>query len=361
MEKPIVTSLLIADIVMPKERLRALQPSTVDMIAESMGSIGLRTPITVRMINGKPHMVTGEHRIKAMQNRNETHIDAMVFDNEDDARIWAIDENLARADLTKEERINHMARRATLIDRRVQATRKAPPMVDRRFTSREDARAEGEMFFYPNDICVNGHDGKRYVSNNTCYECHKAKVARWQENKGYKVGNNSPVYTGGRGNTGGNRAAARELGVDHHTVARAKVFSSLTERAQKEAVKLGLANKHHALKYAAAHHGAELQIRALHSEVRRAEEKIERKRQAEMTVQEQAAAAPPSRVVPLVDHRRVATENYWLWLIDEFGDRAYAIINRLREVDYGLLLQIADKAKADGTIKVDVPPKALLN
>lgn len=354
-------SIRITDIVMPKERLRALQPSAVDDIAESIDSIGLCTPITVCMVNGKLHLVVGEHRIKAQLKRHQTHIDAVVFDNEHDAQIWAIDENLARADLTMKESKDHMAARAKLIDRRIQAARKAPPMTDRRFTTRDAAKAAGETFFYPGP-CVNGHDGKRYVSNNTCYECHKAKVARWQENKGYKPGNNSPVYTaGGRGNTGGNRAAARELGVDHHTVARAKLFSSLTERAKEEAIKLGLANKHHAIKYAAAHHGADMQIKALQHAARMIVEKAERKRQAEMTVKEQAASAPPPRVVPLIDHVGETTLGYWLWLIDEFGNRAYAIINRLREVDVRLLLEIADKAKADGTIKTDVPPKALLN
>jgi len=347
----------INDIVMTKGRLRALQQSTIDAIAESIGEIGLQIPITVRIVKGTPHLITGEHRVRAMLQRNETHIDAMVFDNEHDARVWEIDENLARADLTVRERQEHMAARAVLIDRRVQAARKAPPMADRRFTAREAARAAGETFYYPIDQCSNGHNGKRYVSNNTCYECHKEKVARWQENKGYKPVQNAPVYTGGRGNTGGNRAAARELGVDKTTVARAKMFTNLTERAKAEAIKLGLANNHHALKYAAAHHGAELQVRALQTEARKLVEKAERKKFQEMTVQEQAAAAPPSRMVPLIDKRREATENYWLWLVEEFGQNAYAIVNRLREIDYGLLLQIADKAKADGTIKVDAPPK----
>jgi len=115
MEAPKVQRIKIADIVMTTERRRALQSSVIDDIAESIQRIGLRTPITVRMVKGTPHLVTGEHRVRAALKNKMTHIDAVVFDNEHDARIWEIDENLARADLGKQERIDHLAARAVLI------------------------------------------------------------------------------------------------------------------------------------------------------------------------------------------------------------------------------------------------------
>jgi hypothetical protein len=340
----------ISDIVLVTERLRALQPSAVASLAESIREIGLRTPITVRMVNGKPHLVTGEHRVAAMKANREDHIDAVIFDNERDARIWAIDENLQRADLTALERSQHITARAGLIAQRAQAARERGPMPDRRFATRDEAKAAGETFYYPAEQCVNGHDGKRYVSNTTCYECHKAKVAKWQANKGYKLENGLPVYTaGGRGRTGGNRAAAREMGVSHPTVGTAKMIDKLSERAKQEAINLGLANRHHSLRFAAAHDTAELQVKALRSEAKKLIAKQERKRLDKATVAEQVAAAAPPRQIPLIDHRRETTANYWLWLIEEFGERAYLIVNRLREVDIGLLLEVADKAKAEGT------------
>jgi len=236
-------------------------------------------------------------------------------------------------------------------------------MPDRKLATRDDARAAGEKFYYPTDTCVNGHDGKRYVSTGDCTECKRLKAERWKAGTTEKVAQNGPLYTGraGRGQKGGDRAAARELGTSRQTIGRAKLFARLSERCKQEAIRLGLASNHHALKYVLAHDSAKLQMQALQSAARKVVEKAERKRFQAMTVQEQAAAAPAPRVMPLIDHQAEMTNNYWLWLVEEFGDRAYAIINRLREVNIDLLLKIADKAKADGTIKTDAPPKASLH
>ena len=357
-------SIRIADIVTPGQRHRALQPSVVDDIAASIGRIGLRTPITVRMVAGAPVLVTGEHRVQAMLKAGKTHIEAVVFDDADEAGIWAIDENLARADLTTGEKKRLLARRAELIGQRLRAAKKAPPMHDERFTTREAASFAGQPFYFPAEQCRNGHDGYRYTSTGDCVDCKRRKDGvRKAKRETAKVANNSPSspFRPGRGQIGGDRAAARELGVSKDTIRTARIFTSLTDRAQEEAVKLGLASKHHVIKYAAAHHGADLQIRALRSEARKIEERAARQRQAEATIRDQAAAATAPREMPLIDHQREVTEEYWLWLIERYGGGAYFIVNRLREVNLTLLLKIADKAKADGDIKTDTPPKSSLH
>jgi hypothetical protein len=130
------------------------------------------------------------------------------------------------------------------------------------------------------------------------------------------------------------------------------MFANLMPAAKDEAIRLGIANNHHALKYAAAHDSVALQIKALNSQVRQIAAKAERKRLAQMTVREQAAAAigAEPRLLAMHDHAREVTTAYWLWLIEEFGERGYQVVNRLREVDLRLLLEIADNAKAEGAV-----------
>lgn len=129
------------------------------------------------------------------------------------------------------------------------------------------------------------------------------------------------------------------------------MFDELKPAARDEAIRLGIANNHYALKYAAAHDSEVLQIKALNSQARHLAEKAERKRRDEMTVRQQAVAAAGAepRVVAMIDHAFEITTKYWLWLIEEFGERGYQVVNRLREVDPRLLLEIADKARAEGT------------
>jgi ParB/Sulfiredoxin domain len=347
-----VQRIRIADIVVSVDRQRALQAVAIQNLADSIREIGLRSPITVRMIDGKPHLVTGEHRMKAMLSLDHVEIEAFVFDDEHRARVWAIDENLQRADLTAIERSEHIAARAALIEARVAAERTAAPSPDQRFATREEAKAAKVTFFYPAERCANGHEPKRYVSNGDCHECHKAKVARWKEAKGYKPSKDLTVYTpGGRGNMGGSRAAGRALGVSHEHVRTAKIFDKLPDKVKQEAIRLDLANKHHVLRYVAAHDTVALQMKALASQAQRQAEKAERKRRDAMTVQEQAAMeAAESKAIPLIDDRREAAANYWLWLVEEVGDRAYTIVNRMREVDIRLLIEEADRAKEEERI-----------
>lgn len=40
--------------------------------------------------------------------------------------------------------------------------------------SREEARAQGKLYFFTGDVCVNGHTDYRYVSTKHCVSCQKA-------------------------------------------------------------------------------------------------------------------------------------------------------------------------------------------
>lgn len=356
----------ISRLVMPKGR-RALRQNTVADLVESIGRIGLRTPISIRMVNGTPHLITGRHRVEAVKARGQTDIAAHIFDDDASALIWEIDENLQRADLTKQERMEHRAMRVKLYEER--ASKLQAQAETGRYEARADAQAAGQKYFYPAEACPRGHAGMRYVSTTHCVTCERARnesrraarastvegvFAKTQSSTTAKLAHNAPVTqsAGGRGRKGGNRESARRLGVSKDTIRRAKIFDKLKPGAKTEAIRLGIANKHQALRYAAAHDTEALQIRALNSQVRVMAEKEERKRRAEMTVREQAAAAVGAepRVIARIEHAREATTAYWLWLIEEFGERAYQVINRLREVDLRLLLEIADSAKAEGAV-----------
>jgi ParB-like chromosome segregation protein Spo0J len=112
------------------ERHRALSEDAVQRLAKSMADIGLRSPITVRVVDdyvlpdgevcdGVPVLVAGAHRLAAAKVLGWTHIDCI--DADDDAitaELWELAENLHRLDLTKEQRDEHIRRYAELIEAR---------------------------------------------------------------------------------------------------------------------------------------------------------------------------------------------------------------------------------------------------
>ncbi len=107
-------------IAVPPKR-RAVDPAAVDRLVESIRAIGLRTPITVRLVDdfvdtdgvivdGQPVLVTGAHRLEAAKRLGLEKIECYVFETDDDieARRWEIAENLHRAELTVLERDQHL-------------------------------------------------------------------------------------------------------------------------------------------------------------------------------------------------------------------------------------------------------------
>lgn len=111
------------------ERHRALSDDAVERLARSMGDIGLRQPVSIRVVDemmldghltaGVPFLVAGAHRLAAAKRLGWSHIDCVeVEDNAITAEMWEIAENLHRLDLTKEQRDGHIRRYAELVEAR---------------------------------------------------------------------------------------------------------------------------------------------------------------------------------------------------------------------------------------------------
>lgn len=127
------------------ERHRALSDEAAQKLAASMESIGLRHPISIRIvdemeidgeiISGVPLLVAGRHRLAAAKILGWSHIDCVEVDDDAiAAELWEIAENLHRLDLTKEQRDQHIRRYAELLEARRetnerQVTQTAAPVL----------------------------------------------------------------------------------------------------------------------------------------------------------------------------------------------------------------------------------------
>jgi ParB-like chromosome segregation protein Spo0J len=100
-------------IQIPEHRARArLDEPSVSRLMDSMAKIGLQTPISLRATDdGDLFLVAGRHRLEAARRLGWEEIDATItYDwTSDEARMWEISENLARAELTALERDEHVA------------------------------------------------------------------------------------------------------------------------------------------------------------------------------------------------------------------------------------------------------------
>lgn len=111
------------------ERHRALSEDAVDRLAASMAEIGLRHPITVRIVDemvldghltaGVPVLAAGAHRLAAAKKLGWDAIECIeIGGDEIVAELWELAENLHRLDLTKEQRDEHIRRYAELLQLR---------------------------------------------------------------------------------------------------------------------------------------------------------------------------------------------------------------------------------------------------
>lgn len=108
------------------ERHRALSDDAVTRLAASMKDIGLKQPISVRIVEemvvdgqmtaGVPVLVAGHHRLAAARSLGWSHIDCIEVDDDAlKAELWEIAENLHRLDLTKDQRDEHIRRYAEVL------------------------------------------------------------------------------------------------------------------------------------------------------------------------------------------------------------------------------------------------------
>lgn len=103
-----------AEIVVPTRMRARLDEMTIAALVESIKRIGLREPPTVRWAkNGDEDqiiLVTGRHRVEACKRLGMAMVDCVIFEGDDtDARLWEIAENLYRAELSVQERADHIA------------------------------------------------------------------------------------------------------------------------------------------------------------------------------------------------------------------------------------------------------------
>ncbi len=108
------------DLVQIGKRLRHLDQTKVDALAESMGAIGLQQPISVWSDSiDVLELVAGLHRLEAARKLGWEDIDCIfVHLDEIDRQLWEIDENLIRADLSPAELTLHVKRRKELWEER---------------------------------------------------------------------------------------------------------------------------------------------------------------------------------------------------------------------------------------------------
>lgn len=94
---------------------RKVDTKTVASLAESMGSIGLLNPVSVRKIDGGHELCAGHHRLEAAKTLGWEDIAAVVVAFDDlDAELVMIDENLCRAELSPSDRAHYTARRKAI-------------------------------------------------------------------------------------------------------------------------------------------------------------------------------------------------------------------------------------------------------
>jgi ParB-like nuclease family protein len=129
MKTPREIEMVELDVIHISDRLRTALPDRVAAIATSMSEIGLMTPISLRLverieINGKqehsvPVLVAGATRLAAAKTLGWDKIACVYIDaDEAEAQIWEIDENLARNELTTEEKREHLWRRKQIWEAR---------------------------------------------------------------------------------------------------------------------------------------------------------------------------------------------------------------------------------------------------
>jgi hypothetical protein len=108
-------------------RLRMINGERLESLMQSISTIGLRSPITVRVIpkmivdgaeeEEVPLLVSGLHRLEAAKRLGIKSIDCIIEPgSEVDARLWEIDENLCRAELNELERAEHLQKRKTIYE-----------------------------------------------------------------------------------------------------------------------------------------------------------------------------------------------------------------------------------------------------
>lgn len=120
MESLGVRQATIAAIEVPT-RLRSVDPSAASALAENIAERGLLQPIVVRPKPGKPEafiLVAGAHRLEAVKELGWEDVTCRVVKADDlVARLFEIDENLVRRDLSVLDEAKFLAERKAIYER----------------------------------------------------------------------------------------------------------------------------------------------------------------------------------------------------------------------------------------------------
>jgi ParB-like chromosome segregation protein Spo0J len=178
------------------DNARPTHADKVRELANSIRLLGLQSAPTVVERDGRYRLVAGRHRVEALRIIGRDPIKVRVVDFDDiEARLWTISENLHRTELTALQRSEQVAEWVRLTEERAAQVAQV-----------SSAAAQPE-----------------------------------------KVAQVAPVYAGGRGNTGGIRAAARDLGIDRDEVRRSVRIDGITLAAKEAAREAGLDRNQSAL------------------------------------------------------------------------------------------------------------------
>ena len=105
-----ITEIDISSISVPDDRARALDMNWVEALALIIESQGLTNAITVRQYNDKILLVSGAHRLAAFKKLGRSTIPARVSsaENDNDAKLEEVMENLGRNELNALDRCHHL-------------------------------------------------------------------------------------------------------------------------------------------------------------------------------------------------------------------------------------------------------------
>jgi ParB family chromosome partitioning protein len=182
------------------QTVRPHNAAVVAELARSIQTIGLQTPLTCIVRDGRHILVAGRNRLEALRVIGCEQAPVRIAEFDDvEARMWAISENLFRAELTVSQRAEQVAEYAKLA------------------AEKRDAEKPGQV----------------------------AQVS------------------GGRGKEGGDSLAARDLGITREEVRRDKTIATLSEQTKQAARDAGLDDNQSALLKAARAPTPEAQITVL--------------------------------------------------------------------------------------------------
>jgi hypothetical protein len=192
---------------------RVTHADKVGELVKSIRLLGLQAAPVVVERNGRYVLVSGRHRLDAFRAMEEKIVPVRIADFDDiEAQLWRISENLHRNELTALERAEQITEFARLSQEKADAA-KVEPQAAQSPTGDKPA--------------------------------HLGQVS------------------GGRGNTGGASAAARDLGITRQEVQRSRAIASLPAEVKAKAADLGLDDNQAAMLQAAKEPTPQAQISTL--------------------------------------------------------------------------------------------------